>query len=189
MKARELWEWDTDIWQPAWGGGPSVHTLVRSCPHLPHPKSCPTPGLGYWAGWALDPAVAPFSWGVLDMRKKVVLMAWWQLSMSVGTSATVRPLVGMASSTSTLMVAVGGGGHQQPGGLGAPPVLLPWPQRCSLSSQLNPLPSPSATDQASPRSPKRPARLAFSLDTPASGDWLLAENNLHNHHSSYVHTQ
>lgn len=105
MKARELWEWCTDIWQPGWGGGPSVHTLVRSCPHLPHPKSCPSPGLGYWAGCAPDPAVAPFSWGVLDIRKKVVLMAWWQLSMSVGTSATVRPLVGMASSTSTLMVA------------------------------------------------------------------------------------
>lgn len=127
MKARELWEWDTDIWQPGWGGGPSVHTLVRSCPHLPHPKSCPTPGLGYWAGWAPDPAVAPFSWGVLDMRKKVVLMAWWQLSMSVGTSATVRPRVGMASNTSTLMVAVGGVGINSLGGLGPHLYCCPGP--------------------------------------------------------------
>lgn len=56
--------------------------------------------------------MAPFSWAILDMRKNVVLMAWWQVSISLGTSATVRPLVGMASSTSTLIVPVGGELHQ-----------------------------------------------------------------------------
>lgn len=51
------------------------------------------------------------------MWKKRVLMAWWQVSRSLGTSATVRPRVGMASSTSTWMVPVGAGwGHQLPGG-------------------------------------------------------------------------
>lgn len=45
----------------------SVHRL---------PGPAPPPGLHYWAGWAAGPAGAPFSWGVLDMLKKLVLMAW-----------------------------------------------------------------------------------------------------------------
>lgn len=40
------------------------------------PPGPPDRSRGYWAGWAPGPAVAPFSWGALDRRRRVVLMAW-----------------------------------------------------------------------------------------------------------------
>lgn len=93
------------------------------------PPTCPAPGppphgQGYWAGWTPGPSAAPFSWGVLDKWKKVLLMASWQVSMSLGTSTTVRPLVGTASSTWTLTVPGVGQQCQQ---LGAT-LLLPQPR-------------------------------------------------------------
>lgn len=67
------------------------------------------------------------------MRKNAVLMACWQVSMSLGTSASVRPRVGMASSTSTWMVPVGGVG------INAPVALAPQhPDQTSLWSPQGP---------------------------------------------------
>lgn len=171
-------------WYPAAGVGSASPCPFpsRSCPHLPTP-SPPHPGLGYWAGRVPGPAVAPFSWGILDIWRKVVLMAWWQVSMSLGTSATVRPRVGMASSTSTWTVPVGGGAVSawDPGGpkvqaLGPPAcppgaavsLLGKWAHHHSLAPEplARPLgsspPSPLVAGQqgSGPQPPARKGRCA-----------------------------
>ena len=135
-------------WCLVGGGCPSVHRPARSCP---------APGLDYWASWAVGPEEAPFFGGILDMWKKRILMAWWQVSRSLGTSATVRPRVGMASSTSTWMVPVGAGwGPQPPAGSHGGP----------LSPRLGRLTA------------SRGPGLGWALpDTPVSGNWLLIVNH------------
>ena len=159
------------------GGGPSVHSPVRPCPRSA--PSCPQvlPRFGYWAGWEPGPAVAPFSWGVLEMRRKVVLMAWWQLSISLGTSATVRPLVGMASSTSTLIVPVGGGGIS---GLGAPASACCPGARVAASLGSRAAHTPFllllGRPLAFPGASQGPTRLGSFLDTLVSDGWFLTEN-------------
>ena len=166
-----------------WRGTARRDTVVSGgrggCPSVHHPaRSCPAPGLDYWVSWAVGPEEAlfwvsgpegaPFSWavgpeeapffgGILDMWKKHVLMAWWQVSRSLGTSATVRPRVGMASSTSTWMVPVGAGWGHQPGGSHGGP--LSPPRLGRLPASRGP-----GLGQALP-------------DTLVSSGWLLIANH------------
>lgn len=96
-------------------------------------------------------------------------MACWQVSKSSGTSAIVRPAVGMASSTSTLMVPGGVGGRQQPEGLSRG-----GPSSPQLPASL-------------PRRASRGAGPGSSPDTLVPGGWLLVENNDTVTHTSPKH--
>lgn len=89
------------IWKPGWGSPLPILQPLAS--HLPSPG----PAL-LWSRLLgqlhARPHSGPVLLGVLEMWRKVVLMARWQVSTSAGTSASVRPLVGMASNTCTVTV-------------------------------------------------------------------------------------